>query len=307
MSSGTKTIINQAQVTYTADPGGERRTETNAVATIVYDEALSVRLKSEVSQASLCQEYEYWLCLTNLSAEALCEVEVTDQLADGLELVPGSVCVDGTAQAEADMAAGICLGTLAAGEFVVVSYRVRVTQKPPQGVVENTAVAAYRDNSGAAGSAVSNTVQVQVQACELLLVALPDQLEAHCGDCLTYSGYVTNTGNFPAENIMLKLTIPPGTELVRGSLLLNGGRPCSPWSCEQIPLGNLSLGQSALFCYQLQVVTRQNMTVSDRAIALYRCAGACLCANPVLCSNAVEHTLTLNPCSVPVIPNLYRE
>lgn len=306
LSSGVRTIINQAQITYAADPQTSDSTETNTIVTVIADEMLCVRKKSERKSVGLCEEYRYWLCIANQCAETLKQVVVTDELDPAAEFIRSSICVDGQELTRADIGRGVAIGDLAPGEFVVISYGACVRQKPACGYVDNTATATYRLAGGACGSTSSNTVRVQVEACELMLISLPDRTTICCGDILTYTGSVTNTGNFPAENISLQFTIPFGTELRRNSLLINGGRLYCQWSCEQIPLGNLCPGQSANFAFQLQVVTRQSCQAKDRTAAIYRCANGCSCNGNMLMTESVINELALNPCVDIPVQDLYR-
>ena len=237
---------------------------------ILPEEGVAVYKKSQCQAARLGDEYCYWLCLINRSAQTLEQVTVTDDLCSGLDLVEGSLWLDGHAIA-GDLSLGVCLPELASGDFVILSYAVCVSGEPETPYFENTAWVDYQ-SAEASGRAVSNTVQVLWDSCALQMGYFVQQTTASCGERINCTGYVTNSGTCLLEETYLSLRLPAGVCLLPETLTFD--EPVTVGSdLQRLFLGRLAPQQTIRFSFQLLVETKETRRARGQAFAFGQCGG----------------------------------
>lgn len=134
--------------------------------------------------------------------------------------IPGSVIAGGVYSPEADPAAGIPLGTLAASAAAEISFRVRVSTVPPESVLVTNAALSYVVDEDPE-LVESNTVNVAVVQAGINVSLKVDRHSATPGDNLRYEFTVTNSGNLAVEAVLAD-TIPAGTLFIWDSIQVNG-------------------------------------------------------------------------------------
>lgn len=243
--------------------------QMRATSSLPAGEGVAIYKKSQCRTARLGDEYCYWLCLINGSTQTLEQVTVTDELCQGLELVEGSLWLDGHA-ISGDLSQGLCLPELASGDFVILSYAVCVSGEPEAACFENTAWVDYQGVQ-ASGRAVSNTVQVLWENCALKMGYFVQQTTASCGERLNCTGYITNTGTCSLEEVFLSLRLPQGSCFLPETLSFD--EPVTVGAdLERLYLGRLEAGQTIRFRFQLLVETEERRHVRGQAFAFGRCA-----------------------------------
>ncbi|MEG1251630.1 MAG: hypothetical protein RSE37_23630, partial [Citrobacter sp.] len=164
----------------------------------------------------------------NVSAN---NVVVTDPIPSGTTFISGSI-TSTSPYTGTDPSTGITLtNPIPAGGTVTITYKVNVTSEPNTNPIPNTANVNYAytvnpaNPNGATASGPSNTVYTQVNFADLItpgnFTKSVDKLVDKVGDILTYTLFIKNSGNVPANNIVITDPIPNGTSLVPGSVTAN--------------------------------------------------------------------------------------
>jgi large repetitive protein len=240
-------MVNQASAAYTFTvPDGRTSSGSAASNTVTIPVALpnvTVVKSSSVPDASVGETYTYTVVVSNNGIAAVTNVTLTDALPSGAVLVPGSVTINGAPQPSANPANGIAIGALNAGSSTTVTFQVTSSSLPSPAQFVNRASAAY--SSGAFnGVSLSNTVTVPVFQPIISTVKSVNSSVATVGDTLTYSVFVSNTGNLAAQQATLTDTLPSGTSFVPGSVTVNTVSVPGASPLTGIPLGFIAPGST---------------------------------------------------------------
>ena len=133
-----------------------------------FKELLVVGLLVEKSTSSTIAEVngfvEFQVKVTNPTPLPAHNVVLTDPLATGISLVPGSVTVGTTTIANANLGQGISLGTLSPGANVLVAFKVEINQVQPNNTLINQAFASFMFISDIelSGTSASNLISIEV-------------------------------------------------------------------------------------------------------------------------------------------------
>lgn len=254
-------------------PGGTSG-NTNAVTTQVNTAFIGVTKSVDKGFANVGDILTYTLTLNNAGNVAANNVVLTDAVPAGTSFVPGSVVgATGTPPTLS------LLAPLAAGASTTVSFQVQVDNAIPNpNPIPNAASVAYNytvdpaNPNGASRTADSNTVNTQVNAAIVSSTKTADKAFAATGEIITYTINLNNSGNVPADNVVLTDAIPAGTTFVAGSVTGATGTPPTLTLLAPIPAGG-----SATVTFQVQV--GDTLPVP----------------NPVLNSATAEFTYTVNP------------
>ncbi|MEG1615286.1 MAG: DUF11 domain-containing protein, partial [Oscillospiraceae bacterium] len=154
----------------------------------------------------------YTVTLHNTGNVPANNVVVTDIIPAGTTYVAGSVTA--TAPFTGDPTTAITLlNPIPAGGTVTITFKVKLGNSAPP---VNPA-----SPNGVTAAGTSNTVATPVSTAHLNIVKAADKTIAYIGDTITYNLAITNTGNVPADNVVITDPIPSGTVLVPGSLAVS--------------------------------------------------------------------------------------
>lgn len=99
----------------------------------------------------------------------------------------------------------------------------------------------------------SNPVVVIITVRQMTNVKNIDKAFALKGNILTYTSVITNTGNIPATDVILKDDIPAGTTFVDGSVTINGVSNPAYNPQTEFFVANLTPQASVTVTFQVQV------------------------------------------------------
>jgi uncharacterized repeat protein (TIGR01451 family) len=170
----------------------------------------------------------YTTALTNNGIVDATNVVFTDPPPPGTAFIPGTFKVNGIVQPGANPAAGVNLGTVAAGATRTVAFQVRVTSipaSPAPARYDSAASFTYQYVSCAGqptqnGSFTTNTVTTGIARIEANKNTTPATVVA--GVPLRYNITIQNTGTAPATGVTLTDPIPVGTTYTPNSTAEDG-------------------------------------------------------------------------------------
>lgn len=255
----TTPITNIATVTV---PGGTSGV-TNITQTQVVHAFVSTQKSVDKTSANVGDTLTYTLLLNNLGNTAANNIVITDPVPAGTTYVAGSatgtVAFTGTPLTTISLTAPIAVGGSA-----TITYKVKAASAiPAVNPISNTASIVYDYTvdpaapNGVSATGTSNTATTQISNATLKTVKKSDKVFGYIGDIITYQVAITNTGNVPADNIVLTDPVPNGTVYVLNSLASNVAFTGSPMT--NIQLTNpIAPGETVSLSYQLKVVAIPN-------------------------------------------------
>ncbi|MEG1317317.1 MAG: hypothetical protein RSC86_08065, partial [Oscillospiraceae bacterium] len=216
-------IVNIASATVPGGPSGSTNPVTTQVNYADLTSAGNITKSATPAFAQFGDTLTYTITLHNTGNAAANNVLITDVIPAGTTYVPGSTTA--TAPFTGDPTTAIALtNPIPAGGTVTITFKVKLgSSAPPVNPIPNTAKANYAytvdpaQPNGVAGTGTSNTVTTPVSTAKLNIVKTADKSIAYIGDVITYNLAITNTGNVPADNVIVTDAVPSGTVLVPGS------------------------------------------------------------------------------------------
>jgi uncharacterized repeat protein (TIGR01451 family) len=184
---------------------------------------------------------------------------LTDNIPAGTTFVPNSVMVGGMPQPGSAPDTGIVVGNIAPGASIPVSFSVDITSLPSPQQISNQASSAYTysppDGRPLTGTAVSNTVTLQVSAPNVAVLKSTTSTAVALGDTITYNVNITNNGLDPVNNVQLNDPTPAGSAFVAGSVSVNGVPFPNLNPASGVAVGSLNPGASSLVSYRVTVTS----------------------------------------------------
>lgn len=117
--------------------------ESNLHKVLVEVAQLDIEKYANTNDVQLNDIVEYQIILRNTGTIELFDIIVNDLLSPALELVPGSVFVDGVLVNTVDISHGINIGNIPAGGQVIIDYKAKVVSGTCSGYIVNEACATY--------------------------------------------------------------------------------------------------------------------------------------------------------------------
>lgn len=265
-------LANQASAAFTFQVPDGRTSSGSAVSnTVTIPVALPnvTAVKSaSVTDTAVGETFTYTIVVANNGIDPVTNVTLTDPIPQGAAFVSGSLTVNGSALPSANPANGVALGALPGGGTFTVAFQITSASLPSPAVYTNRASIAY--SSGAfSGVTLSNTITTPVYQPIISTAKNVNRTLATVGDTLTYSVFVTNSGNLAAQADLTD-TVPAGTSFVPGSVTVNTVAVPAASPVTGIPLGSIAPGSTVPVTFQFVLNTLPSPPrVINQATAAY--------------------------------------
>ena len=244
-----------------ATPGVSTTTPVSVITNDVVTTIVSANLSSTKSVlpgfATVGTTLTYSILLENTGALTANRIVFIDTLPGCTSLIAGTFKQDTTTIPGNPNPPGVTLpNAIAPNSTSSVTFQVLVTTIPSINPIPNIAFSTYTYtvSSGdfGSGNTNSNTVNVTFNQANLVGVTkFVDKSFATCGDIITYTISIPNTGNITAINVILNDTVPNGTVFVSNSILVNGSNVSATPS--SIPLGSIAAGATTTVSFKVKV------------------------------------------------------
>ena len=204
----------------------------------------------------------YTIPITNSGNISANNVVFIDTIPNGTTIVSNSLTQDGFAVV-GNPNPGVTLpNSIEGGKTSTVTFKVTVLTIPSPNPIPNSATQTYdyivdsttTPNTFGSGSSNTNTVSTQINNANLGNVTkATDRLYAKCGDIVTYTITIPNSGSTTAINILLIDTIPNGTSLVSNSVRVNGVTIPGANPSVGVTIPDIGIGGTATLTFKVQI------------------------------------------------------
>ncbi|QHW34646.1 DUF11 domain-containing protein [Paenibacillus rhizovicinus] len=230
---------------------------SNPVTVIVSGPALKAVMSVTPVLATIGDILSYTVVVTNAGTLET-TIIARDLIPPNTVFVQGSAFLNGRPIPIADPENGITLGSLPPGLSFTLAFQVTVTRAvipPAQTNIPNLAILAHTFQLPG-GMTVTDTLATNTVDVRLVYPIIAAHLEAkpplaEAGGTFIAEVRITNSGQY-AANVTLQDFIPSETELVPGSVVVNG-RPVPGSSGTTIAVGSLGPDEAATIVYRLLV------------------------------------------------------
>lgn len=249
---------------------------SNVVTTQVNTAYVTVNKLVDKAYAKPDDVLTYTLLLNNAGNVPATNVTIADAIPAGTTLVPGSLTGATGTFPNLTLA-----NPIPAGGNAMISFQVKINGIPAVNPIPNFASIAYdytvdpTDPNGKTGTRRSNTVTTLVSIATLTAKKTVDKSASYIGDNITYQLSLQNTGNIPANNVVLTDLLPSGVSLVPGTLVVSV--PYSGTLGAGLALTNpVAPKETVTLSFEVKVITMPN-------------------PNPVINQATVNYTYTIDP------------
>lgn len=294
-------ISNVATVTV---PGGTSGS-TNVVNTLIQHADLissgNFMKSGSPANVNIGDIVTYNLSVLNTGNAAANNVVITDPIPAGTTYVPGSITSN--VAFTGDPTTSIVLtAPIAASQAVNISFKVKVGNTiPSTNPIPNQAGISYAytvdpaDPNGVEVQGFSDTVNTQVSNATLITTKSADKVVSYIGDKIKYNISITNTGNVPANLVVINDPIPNGTIYVPGSLTVSSPYTGTPMTAISLT-SPIAVGEVISISFEVQVTDIPNPNpINNKAVVDYAYT-----VNP-LDPNGVSATSTSNIATTTVL------
>ena len=237
--------------TYTVDPANPNGVADSGETNEVFTQVNTADLIGDNNEdfikvvdkefADIGEEITYTVSVANTGNVSANNVVVVDIIPNGTSYVIGSLLVNGVAN-PSNPELGINLSPIGPSQTTVLQFRILIEEIPVPNPIPNTAAVSYTYTvnpavpNGVSDGGITNEVLTLVNNATIESEKFVDKEFADVEEEITYTIDVTNTGNVPANNVILTDPIPNGTSYVAGSLTVNGAiNPSNPETGISIP------------------------------------------------------------------------
>ncbi|ASZ16667.1 cell surface protein [Bacillus cereus] len=235
-----------------AQPGN---VETNVFVTSIHSAILSAVKTASTAFANIGDTITYTVLIQNSGNTNATNVNFSDLIPAGTTFVENSFTVNGNTIPGANPNSGVTIGTVSAGSSLTVTFQVIVTSTPPSNPITNVASIQYAFIVDPAappvtGTITSNSASTQINNATVTTILEANRTIVSIGDVITYTATLTNTGNFPANSVLLINGVPEGALFVPNSVTLNGISLPDASPTLGIPVGIIAPGDSVTITFQ---------------------------------------------------------
>lgn len=235
-----------------AQPGN---VETNVFVTSINSAILSAVKTANTAFANIGDTITYTVLIQNNGNTNATNLNFSDIIPAGTTFVENSFSVNGSTIPGANPNNGVNIGTVNADSSLTVTFQVIVTSTPPSNPITNVASIQYAfivDPTAppVTGTISSNSASTQINNATVTTVLEANRTIVSIGDVITYTATLTNTGNFPANSVLLINGVPVGAVFVPNSVTLNGIPLPDASPTLGIPVGIIAPGDSATITFQ---------------------------------------------------------
>ncbi|PNQ84997.1 DUF7507 domain-containing protein [Paenibacillus polymyxa] len=250
-------LLNQGSATFTFQPPDGRTlngsVQSNPVFIPVSNPDVTVTKTVNQTSVAFGDTITYTITAANNGITPVTGTVFIDPIADGTTFVPNSVQVNGVTIPGANIATGVSVGTVPSASSATVTFQATVTSLPASGLSTDQATVSF--NSGAfAGQSVSNQVSLPVFQPILNVTNTLSADRATVGNTLGFVITVTNTGNAPAETVVLDL-LSSSLSLNQNSVLVNGAPIPGADPITGINIGSVAPGATVTVSFSAVVIS----------------------------------------------------
>ncbi|MGH0941459.1 DUF7507 domain-containing protein [Bacillus mycoides] len=235
-----------------AQPGN---VETNVFVTSINSAILSAVKTANTAFSNIGDTITYTVLIQNSGNTNATNVNFSDLIPAGTTFVENSFSVNGSIIPGANPNNGVNIGTVSTNSSLTVTFQVIVTSTPSSNPITNVASIQFTFIVDPAAPPVTSTINSNGASTQINNATVTTVLEANrsivsIGDIITYTATLTNTGNFPANSVLLINGVPVGAVFVPNSVTLNGISLPNTSPTLGIPVGIIAPGDSATITFQ---------------------------------------------------------
>ena len=235
-----------------AQPGN---VETNVFVTSINSAILSAVKTANTAFANIGDTITYTVLIQNSGNTTATNLNFSDLIPSGTTFIQNSFSVNGSTIPGANPNNGVNIGTVSTDSSLTVTFQVIVTSTPPSNPITNVASIQYEfivdpNSPPVTGTINSNSASTQINNATVITVLQANRTIVSIGDVITYTATLTNTGNFPANSVLLINGIPEGALFVPNSVTLNGISLPDASPTLGIPVGIIAPDDSATITFQ---------------------------------------------------------
>ncbi len=264
-ASAYTTINNTFGTGYTYTPGAgitlNGSTSSNSVSTFIYGAPSIPNTKvASKSFANVGDIITYTINLRNSGSASANNVLFIDTIPNDTTFVTNSLTLNGVTQTGISPAppTGFSIPSIGVNSSATITFQVKVNTIPSPNPIPNASVVNYIYNTtivnGKSVSSQSNVVNTQVNNANLgNTIKYTDKSFANCGDIVTYTIAIPNSGNTTAQNVVFKDTIPNGTIFVTDSVTINGSAQSGANPSTGVTIPNIAPGTTTTIQFSVKV------------------------------------------------------
>ncbi|WP_439875573.1 DUF7507 domain-containing protein [Bacillus mycoides] len=235
-----------------AQPGN---VETNVFVTSINSAILSAIKTANTAFANIGDTITYTVLIQNSGNTNATNLNFSDLIPAGTTFVENSFSVNGSIIPGANPNNGVNIGTVSTNSSLTVTFQVIVASTPPSNPITNVASIQFTfivDPTAppVTGTINSNSASTQINNATVTTILQANRTIVSIGDIITYTATLTNTGNFPANSVLLINGIPVGAVFVPNSVTLNGTSLPDVSPALGIPVGIIAPGDFATITFQ---------------------------------------------------------
>lgn len=249
--------LNAATLTFSNNIGA------NIVSTTVLGTATIANTKT-VSKAfaNVGDVLQYTIAVKTFGNTSTNNISFIDTIPSGTTLIPNSFKVNGVTIVGGDPnpPSGVNLGTIPQLTTKTITFNVTVNTIPNPNPILNSCTSSgtfTQDPSipnGVTTSANSNIVTTQINNANLgNITKTSSKTFVTCGDIITYTIVIPNSGNVTALNVIFKDTIPNGTILNPSSVFVNGVLQTGANPTIGVTIPNIAPGTTSTITFNVTV------------------------------------------------------